>query len=280
MAKPVGDGSLSGGLGGLPAADRRPGISEHSQRTRAGALHLLWQAAERCARWESERMAQHRRQPARIAFWGRYGRDSVKTLIIVESPNKAKSVAALARPAIQGTVFAWACLGHLRDLPEDELAVDVEAGFEPEYIIPKNRQKTVETLREKIAQADTVILATDPDREGEAVAWHVTQVFAAELQGKIVQRVAFNAITAAAIQKALKHPRKVDMRLVQAAVARRVLDRLVGYFVSPRLWAALPGQKELSAGRVQTAALRLLSEQEQKASKHSQAVTWQVEIEI
>src|SRR5512145_1251992 len=204
----------------------------------------------------------------------------MKTLIIVESPHKAKAVAALARPVLPGAVFAWACLGHLRDLPAGELAVNVEGGFEPGYIIPKNREKTVATLCEKIAQADVVILATDPDREGEAVAWHVTRVFAAELQGKTVQRVSFNAITAAAIQKALKHPRKVDMCLVQAAVARRVLDRLVGYFVSPRLWAALPEQKELSAGRVQTAALRLLSEQEQKASKHSQAVTWQVEIEI
>src|SRR5512145_1955690 len=141
------------------------------------------------------------------------------TLIIVESPNKSKAVAALARPAIQGTVFAWACLGHLRDLPENELAVNVEGVFEPGYIIPKSREKTVATLREKIAQADTVILATDPDREGEAVAWHVTQVFAAELQGKIVQRVAFNAITASAIQKALMRPRTVDMRLVLAAVA-------------------------------------------------------------
>jgi DNA topoisomerase-1 len=204
----------------------------------------------------------------------------MKTLIIVESPHKAKAVAALARPAISGTVFAWACLGHLRDLPADEFGVDIEGKFDAEYIIPKNRQKTVASLREKIAQADTVLLATDPDREGEAVAWHVTQVFAPELSGKTVQRVAFNAITASTIQESIRHPRELDMPQVMAAVARRVLDRLVGWHVSPVLWGTMKGEKVLSAGRVQTAALRLLVEHEREQAEREQVVTWEVQVEL
>jgi DNA topoisomerase-1 len=110
----------------------------------------------------------------------------MKTLLIVESPHKAKAVAALAKPAIKGTAIAWACLGHLRDLPEDRLGIDIENGFIPEYRIPKHRVKTVASLRSKIQQADVILLATDPDREGEAVAWHITRVYATELNGKTV----------------------------------------------------------------------------------------------
>ncbi len=202
----------------------------------------------------------------------------MKTLIIVESPHKAKAVAALARPAIKGAVLAWACLGHLRDLPEGELGVNVAGEFEPDYSIPKDREKTVATLCEKIAQADVILLAADPDREGDAVAWHVLRVFDAELRGKTVQRVVFNSITAPAIREAISRPRALDMQRVQAAIARRVLDRLVGYFVSPVLWGGLKDQKGLSAGRVQTAALRLLIEHEQAQSQ--QADTWQMEVDL
>jgi DNA topoisomerase-1 len=127
-------------------------------------------------------------------------------------------------------------------------------------------------------QADVVLLATDPDREGEAVAWHVTRVFQAELRGKRVQRVKFNAITPSAVRTALKHPRPLDMRLVTAATARRALDRLVGYFISPRLWKKFPYQRGLSAGRVQTAALRLLVENE--CTRPAPQETWTVEVEL
>lgn len=198
------------------------------------------------------------------------------TLILVESPHKAKAVAALARPAIRGAVVAWACLGHLRDLPGERLAVDTAGDFTPEYAVPKNREKTVAGLRQKIAEADTVLLATDPDREGEAVAWHITQVFANELAGKAVQRVAFHAITGAAVQSAVRLPRPLNTGLVWAAVARRVLDRLVGYTLSPRLWKQFPDQKGLSAGRVQTAALRLLIEH----SPAQAAEAWEVEVDL
>ena len=196
------------------------------------------------------------------------------TLIIVESPHKAQIVAELARPLIKGQVSTWACLGHLRDLPEDRLGIDLEHGFQPEYVVPERRQKTVLGLGEKITQADRILLATDPDREGEAVAWHVLEVFHNELQGKRIQRITFNAVTAAAVKQALRRPRKVDLRLAQAAVARRVLDRLVGYFISPALWKGLRGEKGLSAGRVQSAALRLLIE-----GCLSQEA-WQVEVQL
>jgi DNA topoisomerase-1 len=202
----------------------------------------------------------------------------MKTLLIVESPHKAKAVAALAKPAIKGTVIAWACLGHLRDLPEDRLGIDIENGFIPEYRIPKHRVKTVASLRSKIQQADIVLLATDPDREGEAVAWHITRIYATELNGKTVRRITFNAITDTAIQAALKHPRSLDMHLITAAIARRVLDRLVGYFISPWLWKTFPHQKDLSAGRVQTTALRLLVEYERARPVPSE--TWTVEVEL
>jgi DNA topoisomerase-1 len=202
----------------------------------------------------------------------------MKTLLIVESPHKAKVVAAMAKPLLKGTVFAWACLGHLRDLPSDALGVNISGGFQVEYVIPKDRQKTVAALRGKIMQADVVLLATDPDREGEAVAWHVTRVFEAELRGKRVQRVKFNAITPSSIRGALRHPHPLDMRLVTAATARRALDRLVGYFISPRLWKKFPYQRGLSAGRVQTAALRLLVENECTRPAHRE--TWTVEVEL
>jgi len=202
----------------------------------------------------------------------------MKTLLIVESPHKAKAISTLAKHVLKGTVFAWACLGHLRDLPDDALGVDIPGGFKMEYVIPKDRQKIVAALRDKILQADVVLLATDPDREGEAVAWHVACVYTAELRGKKVRRVMFNAITALAIQAALKHPRSLDMRLVTAATARRALDRLFGYFISPRLWKKFPHQKGLSAGRVQTAALRLLIENECTHSAPQE--TWTVEVEL
>ena len=200
------------------------------------------------------------------------------TLLIVESPHKAKAVTILAKPFLKGTTFAWACLGHLRDLPEDSLGIDTKNGFTPEYRIPKHRVKTVASLRSKIQQADVIPLATDPDREGEAVAWHITRVYETELHGKTVRRISFNAITDTAIQAALKHPRSLDTHLVTAAIARRVLDRLVGYFISPWLWKTFPNQKDLSAGRVQTAALRLLVEYER--ARFAPKETWTVEVEL
>ena len=190
-------------------------------------------------------------------------------LILVESPNKARAVAQYAREVFDEKILVRSTLGHLRDLPANGLGVDILQGFRPQYTI--RSQKTVAYLRPYIRDASQVFLAMDPDREGEAIAWHVTKVFAVELRRKRVLRVSFNAITRNAVQKGLRQGRQIDQDLVKAAVARRVIDRLIGYKVSPRLWAHVEG-KDLSAGRVQTAALRILAER----SKES----WHVEVEL
>ena len=197
-------------------------------------------------------------------------------LIIVESPTKARSISRYARDFFQADVVVRSSLGHLRDLPDGRLGVDVKSGFAPEYEVMREKQKTVRTLRPIIRQAERVILAADPDREGEAVAWHVTKIFAEELQGKSVQRVVFHAITREAVQAGLQHPRELDKDLVRAAVARRVADRLVGYSISPRVWQAVEG-KSLSAGRVQSTTLGLLIAFEES---QNHAPSWAVDVEL
>ncbi|MGC1379302.1 MAG: toprim domain-containing protein [Anaerolineales bacterium] len=189
----------------------------------------------------------------------------MKTLVIVESPVKARLVGRYARPVLGKDTTVRACFGHLRDLPEGELGIDVAQGFLPCYVIQPKREDLVRELRAEIRAAGEIYLATDPDREGEAIAWHVCQVFKAEMEGKEVWRATFHEVTERAVQGALKNPRRLDIRLVQAAVARRVMDRLVGYIVSPVLWKHVKG-KDLSAGRVQTAALRILAEAERTTS--------------
>ena len=191
-------------------------------------------------------------------------------LILVESPNKARAVAQYAREIFPGKkVLVRSTLGHLRDLPAGKLGINIPQGFRPEYAI--RNQKAVSYLRPFLRGASQVFLAMDPDREGEAIAWHVTKVFKSELRRKSVLRVSFNAITREAVQAGLRQGRGIDKALVQAAVARRVVDRLIGYKVSPRLWANVDG-KDLSAGRVQTAALRILAGQSKE--------TWEVDVEF
>jgi DNA topoisomerase-1 len=139
------------------------------------------------------------------------------------------------------------------------LGIDVENSFMPRYVISAGREKLIADFRSDLRTATTVYLATDPDREGEAIAWHFQQIFKLELKGKKVLRVTFHEVTERAVQKALKSPRPLNIPMVQAAVARRVMDRMVGYIISPVLWKHIKG-KDLSAGRVQTVALRLLAE--------------------
>ncbi len=185
----------------------------------------------------------------------------MKTLLLVESPTKARAVAQYARGLLPGALAVRSTSGHLRDLPRDSLGVDVQAGFQPHFVLRKPRSAAY--LRPLIRQADRVLLGMDPDREGEAIAWHITKLFAAELQGKTVQRVVFHEITRSGVQRGLQSPRALDRRLVKAALARRVIDRLIGYQVSPRLWAAMKSLgKDFAAGRVQIAALALLSAEE------------------
>ncbi len=178
-----------------------------------------------------------------------------KALVIVESPAKAKTIGKYlgAGYAVKATV------GHVRDLPERTLGIDVERGFEPEYVTIPGKEKTLTELKSAAKNARSVFIATDPDREGEAIAWHVRgQV--ARRNGPPIRRVLFHEITKEAVTRAIESAGDIDQRKVDAQQARRVLDRLVGYKASPLLWKTV--KKGLSAGRVQTVALRMLVERE------------------
>jgi DNA topoisomerase-1 len=181
---------------------------------------------------------------------------SPKHLVIVESPAKARTIGKYLG---RGYDVA-ASVGHVRDLPTKELGVDVEHGFEPKYVTIRGKGKVIAELKKKAAEADTVILATDPDREGEAIAYHVAEQLGYEHNKARFQRVTFREITKSAVERALASPGPLDTKKIEAQQARRILDRLVGYQVSPLLWKPIrPG---LSAGRVQTVALRLICERE------------------
>ena len=171
-------------------------------------------------------------------------------LVIVESPAKARTIGKY----LGNDYEVAASVGHVRDLPTKELGVDVEHGFEPKYVTIRGKGKIIEDLKKKAKKADSVILATDPDREGEAIAFHVAEQLGYEKNRDRFQRVTFREITKGAVQNALEHPGELDLKKIEAQQARRILDRLVGYKVSPLLWKPIrPG---LSAGRVQTVALR------------------------
>jgi DNA topoisomerase-1 len=170
-------------------------------------------------------------------------------------------------------------MGHVRDLPKSVLGVDVDHDFTPTYIVPKDKSKHVTTLKKLAKKADAIILATDPDREGEAIAWHVAKVFADEklqIPASEFQRIAFHEITESAIKEAMEHPREIDVKLVDAQQARRILDRLVGYKLSPLLWKKL-SKRWLSAGRVQSVVVRLIVEREREIGKFQSKEYWTIE---
>ena len=193
-------------------------------------------------------------------------------LVIVESPAKARTI---GRYLGKGYEVA-ASVGHVRDLPKKELGVDVEHGFEPNYVTIRGKGKVLDDLKKKAKNADTVILATDPDREGEAIAYHVAEQLGYDpaSDGERFQRVQFREITKSAVEEALRQPGPIDMKKVEAQQARRILDRLVGYQVSPLLWKPIrPG---LSAGRVQTVALRLICEREDEVRAFVPQEYWSI----
>jgi DNA topoisomerase-1 len=193
-----------------------------------------------------------------------------KSLVIVESPAKARTI---GRYLGSGYDVA-ASVGHVRDLPKKELGVDVEGGFEPQYVTIRGKGKIVKELQSKAKKADSIILATDPDREGEAIAFHVAHQLGFEGQEDRFQRVTFREITRGAVQEALENPEPLHMGKVEAQQARRILDRLVGYQVSPFLWKPIrPG---LSAGRVQTVALRMICEREDEISAFVTEEYWSI----
>jgi DNA topoisomerase-1 len=207
------------------------------------------------------------KRPAKRSAGKRRGR-----LVVVESPAKARTVGRFL-----GSGFTVrASLGHVRDLLRSRLSVDVDNGFTPEYRVPNEKREVVATLKGDAAKAEEVLLATDPDREGEAIAWHLLE--AAAIDPSRARRVVFHEITQPAIEEAFAHPREIDMRLVDAQQARRVLDRLVGYNLSPLLWSKVRGR--LSAGRVQSAALRLVVDREKEIRGFVAREYWTIDAEL
>ncbi|HVP20227.1 MAG TPA: type I DNA topoisomerase [Anaerolineaceae bacterium] len=193
-------------------------------------------------------------------------------LVIVESPAKARTVGRFLGKGY--TVKA--SVGHVRDLLRSELSVDVENGFTPKYRVPNEKRPVVKELKQLAKQAEEIYLATDPDREGEAIAWHLLE--AAEIEPRLSHRVVFHEITESAINDAFSHPRQINMDLVDAQQARRVLDRLVGYSISPILWEKV--RSRLSAGRVQSVALRLVVEREQEIDAFIPVEYWTIDAEF
>lgn len=197
-----------------------------------------------------------------------------KTLLIVESAKKARTIKGML-----GRDFTVkATSGHILEMPRDDLHVDLNS-FEPTLQLIRGKGKLLQTLKTSAAKAEQILLATDPDREGEAIAQHVAERLGRSLSGR-VQRVAFNAITAADVQTALANPRPIDQNLVAAQTARRVIDRLVGYMASPVLWAGLSGLKRLSAGRVQSPALWLVVTREREIEAFQPEEWWSVDAEL
>ena len=195
-----------------------------------------------------------------------------RNLVIVESPAKARTIAKYLGPGYE----VKASNGHVRDLPKSKLGVDVEKGFEPSYVLIKGKGKIIKDLKMSARRAGTVFLAPDPDREGEAIAWHLAETLGGDADD--IRRLAFYEITKRGVTEALEHPRTIDMAKVQAQQARRVLDRLVGYKVSPFLWRTI--RYGLSAGRVQSVALRLICEREDEIRKFVTREYWTIDADL
>ena len=195
-----------------------------------------------------------------------------KNLIIVESPAKARTIGKF----LDNKYVIKASMGHIRDLPKKEIGVDIQDNFKAKYVIDPGKRKIVQELKNSVKDADSVYLASDHDREGEAIAWHLTQVLQKELENKSIHRVIFNEITSNAIRNAIKNPGSIDQNKVDSQQARRILDRIVGYNISPLLWKIIT--KNLSAGRVQSVALRLICEREQEIEKFVPKEFWNIEV--
>lgn len=194
----------------------------------------------------------------------------MKQVILVESPTKAKTLTKF----LKGKYDVMASMGHIRDLPKSKIGIDFDKNFEPQYIIPKDKQKTVTALKNLVKDAGRVILATDPDREGEAISYHLYEILKPTAKKANFERIVFHEITEGAINDAMKHTREVDQNLVNAQTARRILDRVVGYKLSPILWKKI--KRHLSAGRVQSVALRLIVEREREIEKFSSEVFYRL----
>ena len=195
-----------------------------------------------------------------------------KYLVIVESPAKVKTI----KKFLGKNYEVVASNGHVRDLPKSQMGIDVEHDYEPKYITIRGKGDILAKLRKEVKKADKVYLATDPDREGEAISWHLSQ--ALKLDGKNVRRISFNEITQNAVKTSLKQPRDIDMNLVNAQQTRRILDRIVGYKISPLLWAKV--KRGLSAGRVQSVALRIICDREDEINAFIPEEYWTLDAKL
>ncbi|MPZ13739.1 MAG: type I DNA topoisomerase [Chloroflexi bacterium] len=193
-------------------------------------------------------------------------------LVIVESPAKARTI----EKYLGRDYSVRASLGHIRDLPKSKLGVDIERDFRPQYLVPREKSKHIKELKSHVRRADEIYLATDPDREGEAIAWHLAETI--DPGDRTVRRVEFYEITRDAVIEAMRHPRDIDVPRVDAQQARRILDRLVGYQISPLLWKKV--KRGLSAGRVQSAALRMVVEREREIAAFEPVEYWSIEAEL
>ncbi len=197
-----------------------------------------------------------------------------KALVIVESPAKAKTI----NKYLGKDYVVKASLGHIKDLPKRDLAVDVDHGFEPRYEVIEGKKKLIGELKAAAKKVDEIYLAADPDREGEAICFHLQEELQDKKGGAKIFRVMFNEITKKAVQKAFETPTQVNTHLVDAQQARRVLDRLVGYKISPLLWDKV--RRGLSAGRVQTVALRVIVEREREIRAFVKNEYWTVDVDL
>jgi len=195
-----------------------------------------------------------------------------KTLVVVESPSKAKTIGKF----LGSNYKVVASVGHIRDLPKSKLGIDIEGGFIPEYINIRGKGDVIRELKKEAKGSKNVLLATDPDREGEAISWHIAYLLG--LKDDSESRIIFNEITKEAIKTAVKSPRKIDMNLVNAQQARRVLDRIVGYKISPLLWRKI--RMGLSAGRVQSAALKLIVDREREIKAFVPVEFWKIAVQL
>jgi len=193
-------------------------------------------------------------------------------LLIVESPSKARTI----RKYLGRDYHVLASVGHIKDLPEKELGIDLNKNFRPRYVTIKGKTQIIKQLKSAAQTARKIFLAPDPDREGEAIAWHIAEVLNAPAEN--IQRVLFNEITKSGIAYGLQHPRQIDLSLVNAQQARRVLDRIVGYQVSPFLWRTL--YRGLSAGRVQSVAVRIICEREVEVEQFIPREYWEISAEL
>jgi len=191
------------------------------------------------------------------------------TLVIVESPSKAKTI----NKYLGDDYIISSSVGHIIDLPKSRLAIDVENRFQPEYITIRGKAKVLNELKKLASNTSQVLLATDPDREGEAISWHLANALAGKNSN--IKRIEFNEITESAVREAVAHPREIDIDLVNAQQARRILDRIVGYFISPLLWKKV--KRGLSAGRVQSAALKVICDREEEIDEFSPEEYWSLE---